>query len=63
MPSPVRYAEIQRMLRKHGWVLQRISGSHHMWFKAGVGTFPIPVHKGLVKHGYYKTLKKLCGEE
>jgi predicted RNA binding protein YcfA (HicA-like mRNA interferase family) len=62
MPSPVSYADVERMLRRHGWTLLRISGSHHMWFRRGTGIFPLPVHRGKVKHGYYKELQRLCGE-
>jgi predicted RNA binding protein YcfA (HicA-like mRNA interferase family) len=59
MPSPVRYAELERWLRRRGWQFLRVKGSHHNWFKAGVGIFPIPVHKGLVKHGYVKKLEEI----
>jgi predicted RNA binding protein YcfA (HicA-like mRNA interferase family) len=39
----------------------RIKGSHHNWFKPGVGVFPIPVHQGMVKHGYVKRLEEFEG--
>lgn len=61
MPSPVRYAELSRWLRRQGWQLMRIKGSHHNWFKPGVGVFPIPVHQGMVKHGYVKRLEEFEG--
>jgi len=32
-----------KLLKKHGWVLDRIRGSHHMMLKDGV-SIPIPVH-------------------
>jgi predicted RNA binding protein YcfA (HicA-like mRNA interferase family) len=63
MPSPVRYAKVAKMLKRNGWNLLRISGSHHVWFKEGIGIYPVPVHKGQVKHGYFKELQRLCGEE
>jgi predicted RNA binding protein YcfA (HicA-like mRNA interferase family) len=61
MPSPVRYADLSRWLRRRGWQLLRVKGSHHNWFKPGVGVFPIPVHQGLVKHGYVKELQEIEG--
>jgi len=32
-----------KLLKKHGWALERIRGSHHIMLKDGVG-IPIPVH-------------------
>jgi predicted RNA binding protein YcfA (HicA-like mRNA interferase family) len=63
MPSPSRFAEVQRMLERRGWILNRITGSHHIFTKAGERHISIPVHKGMVKHGYVKEAKKRCGEE
>ncbi|MFI5379387.1 MAG: type II toxin-antitoxin system HicA family toxin [Tepidisphaerales bacterium] len=60
MPSPVRFAEIRRYLESHGWTLERISGSHHVFTKPGRRTFPIPVHGGKVKYGYLKEAKEKC---
>jgi predicted RNA binding protein YcfA (HicA-like mRNA interferase family) len=49
--------EFVRILQKHGWVLKRISGSHHIFTKAGrQERIVIPVHGnhplriGLLKH-------------
>lgn len=47
--------ELIKMLKKNGWVLDRISGSHHIMIKEGKRSIPIPVHgkkdlpKGLLK--------------
>ena len=54
MPSPVRFAVVDRLLRDKGYVLHRVSGSHHVFTKAGVPHQNIPVHNGLVKHVYYR---------
>ncbi len=62
MPSPVRFGVIRELLERHNWILHHVRGSHHIFKKEGVGTFPVPVHKGQVKHGYYRKAKKLCGE-
>jgi predicted RNA binding protein YcfA (HicA-like mRNA interferase family) len=46
MPSPVRFAEVKRLLERHGWVLNRITGSHHIFVRPGEPHLAIPVHKG-----------------
>ena len=33
-----------KLLRENGWVVDRISGSHHIMFKAGKRAVPVPVH-------------------
>ncbi|MBD3393162.1 MAG: addiction module toxin, HicA family, partial [Chitinivibrionales bacterium] len=46
--------ELVKLLKKNGWVLDRIAGSHHIMIKEGLRSVPIPVHgkkylpKGLV---------------
>jgi predicted RNA binding protein YcfA (HicA-like mRNA interferase family) len=42
-----------------GYRLTRISGSHHVFTKAGVRPVPIPVHNGKVKPGYVRMIGKL----
>jgi predicted RNA binding protein YcfA (HicA-like mRNA interferase family) len=32
------------ILKKNGWRLARIRGSHHIFVKDGHGTVPVPVH-------------------
>ena len=62
MPSPVRFAQIRRLLESHGWTLARITGSHHIFVKTGEPQhLSIPVHKGLVKHGYLREIEKRLG--
>ncbi len=47
--------ELKKRLEGHGWILDRISGSHHIMIKQGRRSIPVPVHgatdlpKGLVK--------------
>jgi predicted RNA binding protein YcfA (HicA-like mRNA interferase family) len=62
MPGPVRFAEVKRMLERHGWTLARVTGSHHIFTKPNEPHLSIAVHKNLVKYGYYKEAKKRCGE-
>jgi predicted RNA binding protein YcfA (HicA-like mRNA interferase family) len=36
--------ELIKLLRKNGWILDRINGSHHIMIKDGFRSIPIPVH-------------------
>ena len=58
MPSDVRFAEVQRLLEKAGYELVQISGSHHIFDKAGHRPISIPVHHGKVKYVYVRQIKK-----
>ncbi|MFC1853584.1 type II toxin-antitoxin system HicA family toxin [candidate division CSSED10-310 bacterium] len=46
--------ELIKILKKNGWIVDRISGSHNIMIKEGERSIPIPVHgkkdlpKGLV---------------
>jgi predicted RNA binding protein YcfA (HicA-like mRNA interferase family) len=50
----MRGDELVKLLKKNGWTLNRISGSHHIMVKEGRRSVPVPVHgkrdlpKGLV---------------
>lgn len=59
MPSEVRLAELEKLLRSHGWSLVRISGSHHIFSKPGRTPIVLPVHRGKVKPAYVRQVKKL----
>ncbi|HCS77932.1 hypothetical protein KN63_04375 [Smithella sp. F21] len=47
--------QLKKRLEEEGWVLDRISGSHHIMVKEDCRSIPIPIHgttdlpKGLVK--------------
>jgi predicted RNA binding protein YcfA (HicA-like mRNA interferase family) len=58
MPSDVRFAEVQKLLEGHGYVLARISGSHHIFRKPGEPIVTLPVHHGKVKHVYVRQIRK-----
>lgn len=36
--------EIIKKMKQHGWILDRISGSHHIMVKEGKPSIPVPVH-------------------
>ncbi|MBC7785520.1 MAG: type II toxin-antitoxin system HicA family toxin [Burkholderiales bacterium] len=58
MPSEVRFAELLRLMKKHGWVLARINGSHHVFKKPDGNSFAIPVHHGKVKYAYWREIQR-----
>jgi len=47
-------SELVKLLKKNGWSVDRITGSHHIMVKARKRSIPVPVHgkkdlpKGLV---------------
>jgi predicted RNA binding protein YcfA (HicA-like mRNA interferase family) len=45
---------VSAVLTGKGYVLRRISGSHHIFTKQGVPHLSIPVHRGMVKYVYYR---------
>jgi predicted RNA binding protein YcfA (HicA-like mRNA interferase family) len=55
--------EFARMLESHGWSLQRINGSHHIYAKAGsLVRISIPTHGNeSLKIGLQRHLMKLAG--
>ena len=63
MPSPERFSKVRRLLEAHGWILTRISGSHHVFTKAGRTPLSIPVHQGKVKPFYVRQVRKIIQEE
>lgn len=36
--------QVVELLKANGWVLDRISGSHHVMVKEGCRSIPVPVH-------------------
>ena len=56
--------ELTKLLKDHGWVLDRISGSHHIMIKEGERSIPIPVHgKKDIPIGLSKRILKQAGIE
>jgi len=54
--------EIVKILKKHGWVLDRINGSHHIMRKEGLRPVPVPVHAGRdLPEGLVSTLESQTG--
>ena len=55
--------EFCRVLEQHGWSLLRVSGSHHIYGKAGVSVrLSVPVHgNDSLKTGLFRHLVKMAG--
>jgi predicted RNA binding protein YcfA (HicA-like mRNA interferase family) len=62
MASKVRFGEVRRMIESHGWELDRIRGSHHIFTKPYRRNIVIPVHNGLVKASYVREAEKIIEE-
>jgi predicted RNA binding protein YcfA (HicA-like mRNA interferase family) len=56
--------EIIKILEKNGWILDRISGSHHILIKEGKRSIPVPVHgKKDIPIGLAQKILKQAGIE
>jgi len=58
MPNPKRFAEVRRLLEKHGFKWERTRGSHFIFKKVGQPQVVVPVHGGKVKPGYVREVEK-----
>jgi predicted RNA binding protein YcfA (HicA-like mRNA interferase family) len=61
MPGEVAFRDVRRKLEEHGWTLDWISGSHHVFRKEGEQPISIPVHKGRVQPVYVGKVEKAIG--
>jgi predicted RNA binding protein YcfA (HicA-like mRNA interferase family) len=52
-PNNATFAEIRKLLEQEGFVLDRITGSHHIFTKNEI-IFVVPVHNNKVKTIYVK---------
>jgi predicted RNA binding protein YcfA (HicA-like mRNA interferase family) len=55
--------ELGRILQQHGWTLSRVTGSHHIYTKAGIPAhLSVPVHGNKsLKAGTLRALLKAAG--
>jgi predicted RNA binding protein YcfA (HicA-like mRNA interferase family) len=60
-PKGATFDDIRTLLSYEGFKLDRITGSHHIFKKAGI-TFVIPVHGNRVKSVYVKRVIALIEE-
>lgn len=61
--KPLSGAALARAVERRGWTLLRISGSHHIYGKAGeTARLPIPIHGSRpLKAGLQRHLMKVAG--
>ncbi len=61
--KPISGKEFARIVEKHGWILLRIQGSHHIYGKPGSQVrLSIPIHKNQdLKSGLQRHLMKMAG--
>jgi len=57
-PKEATFDDVRRLLLHHGFRLDRVTGSHHVFKKAGL-TFVIPVHANRVKSVYVRRVMAL----
>lgn len=53
--------DLVKLLESNGFILKRIVGSHHMYFKKGVGIIPVPHPKKEMAIGTYNNILKKAG--
>jgi predicted RNA binding protein YcfA (HicA-like mRNA interferase family) len=54
--------EIVKIMKRNGWILDRISGSHHVMVKEGLRSIPVPVHgKKDIPKGLASAILKQAG--
>ena len=61
--KPVSGKHMCRVLERHGWTLDRIKGSHHIYKKPGNAfPIPVPVHGNkMLKRGTQKSIMRAAG--
>jgi len=56
--------DLIKIMKAEGWILDRISGSHHIMIKEGERSIPVPVHGGKdIPIGLVKKILKQAGIE
>ena len=63
MVADVPFSEVKQRLLKAGYALARVSGSHHIFTKAGRPLVSIPVHRGKVKAFCARQVEKICAAD
>ncbi len=58
LPKDMSFSDVQKILEWHGYELNRVKGSHHMFTKTDFDPVVIPVHNKSVKIDYLKKIIK-----
>jgi predicted RNA binding protein YcfA (HicA-like mRNA interferase family) len=53
--------DVITMLKKEGWVVKRVAGSHYIMQKEGYRLVPVPFHGKDLKTGLTKAISKQTG--
>ena len=54
--------ELIKIMKKNGWILDRINGSHHIMVREGERSIPVPVHgKKDIPKGLANAIQKQAG--
>ncbi|MCK4761190.1 MAG: type II toxin-antitoxin system HicA family toxin [Candidatus Aminicenantes bacterium] len=53
--------EVIAMLKKEGWIVKRITGSHYIMKKEGFRLVPVPFHSKDLKPGLLNAISKQTG--
>jgi predicted RNA binding protein YcfA (HicA-like mRNA interferase family) len=61
-PNNVTFENIRKLLELEGFILERISGSHHIFKKSEI-IFVVPVHGNRVKSVYVKRIVEIIEGE
>ena len=53
--------DVIAMLKKEGWLVKRVTGSHYIMQKEGCRLVPVPFHSKDLKRGLLKAISKQTG--
>jgi len=63
MPSEIRFTLVRKLLESHGWMFDRVTGSHHVFTKPGRRSIVVPVHHQKVAPQYVKEVEKAISQD
>ena len=63
IPRDISFDEISRYLKRYGYLLDRVNGSHHIFKNKEEISITIPVHNGRIKYYYVKKAAELIKED
>lgn len=58
-PTEMSFIKVASVLNYFGYELVNIDGSHHHFYRKGLGHIVIPIHKNKVKRFYLKKIKDI----
>lgn len=59
-PNGIRFAEVERVLKHYGYILDRVKGSHYIFFNEETGdTLPVPKDNPVKAYIVKQVLKRI----